>query len=35
MIGRGYTVDMQRAANTQTTGEAYKGHFLNFKRPGA
>lgn len=28
----GYTLDLQRAGSTQSTGEAYKGHFLNFSR---
>jgi len=28
----GYTLDLQRAGATQSTGEAYKGHFLNFSR---
>lgn len=28
----GYTLDMQRAGPTQSTGEPYKGHFLNFSR---
>ncbi len=28
----GYTLDLQRAGTTQSTGEAYKGHFLNFSR---
>lgn len=34
MEALGYTLDMQRAGTTQTTGEAYKGHFLNFRRAG-
>ena len=28
----GYRVEMRRAGLTQNTGEAYKGHFLNFKK---
>lgn len=32
MEALGYTLDLQRAGNTQSTGEAYKGHFLNFSR---
>jgi SAM-dependent methyltransferase len=28
----GYALDLQRAARSQTTGEDYKGHFLNFHR---
>lgn len=35
MVELGYAVDMQRAATRQSTGEAYKGHFLNFNRPGS
>ena len=31
----GYVLDLQRAALTQTTGESYKGHFLNFSRLAA
>jgi predicted nicotinamide N-methyase len=31
----GYGVAMQRAGPTQSTGEAYKGHFLNFKKTNA
>lgn len=34
MVALGYTLDMQRAGLRQTTGEAYKGHFLNFRRAG-
>lgn len=34
MVALGYTLDLRRAARTQTTGEAYKGHFLNFSRDG-
>jgi SAM-dependent methyltransferase len=32
MEALGYTLDLQRAGNIQSTGEAYKGHFLNFSR---
>lgn len=32
MEALGYTLDLQRAGSTQSTGEAYKGHFLNFSR---
>lgn len=32
MIGLGYVLDLRRAASVQTSGEAYKGHFLNFSR---
>lgn len=32
MVGLGYVLDMQRAGTRQSTGEAYKGHFLNFSR---
>lgn len=32
MIALGYALDMQRAGSTQSTGEAYRGHFLNFSR---
>lgn len=32
MDALGYTLDLQRAGATQSTGEAYKGHFLNFSR---
>jgi 2-polyprenyl-3-methyl-5-hydroxy-6-metoxy-1,4-benzoquinol methylase len=32
MVARGYESDVQRAGVTQCTGEAYKGHFLNFSR---
>ena len=32
MAALGYTLDLQRAGSTQSTGEAYKGHFLNFSR---
>ena len=32
MVALGYTLDLQRAGSTQSTGEAYKGHFLNFSR---
>jgi len=32
MVALGFVADMQRAALTQNTGEAYKGHFLNFRR---
>lgn len=32
MQERGYVLDMQRANLHQNTGEAYKGHFLNFRR---
>lgn len=32
MITLGFALDLQRANTTQTTGEAYKGHFLNFSR---
>jgi hypothetical protein len=32
MEALGYTLDLQRAGNTQSTGEAYKGHYLNFSR---
>jgi hypothetical protein len=31
----GYAVQMERAGLTQNTGEAYKGHFLNFKKATA
>lgn len=34
MAALGYTLDMQRANTEQTTGEPYKGHFLNFRRAG-
>lgn len=34
MVTLGYTLDLQRAGVRQTTGEAYKGHFLNFRRAG-
>lgn len=34
MRARGYVLDMQRAGTRQSTGEAYKGHFLNFSRSG-
>jgi 2-polyprenyl-3-methyl-5-hydroxy-6-metoxy-1,4-benzoquinol methylase len=32
MVALGYALDLQPAARTQSTGEAYKGHFLNFSR---
>jgi predicted nicotinamide N-methyase len=32
MEALGYTLDLQRAGSTQSTGEAYKGHYLNFSR---
>ena len=32
MVALGYVLDLQPAARTQSTGEAYKGHFLNFSR---
>ncbi len=32
MVARGYESDVQRAGVAQCTGEAYKGHFLNFSR---
>ncbi len=32
MAALGYTLDLQRAGATQSTGEAYKGHYLNFSR---
>ena len=32
MEALGYTLDLQRAGSTQSTGESYKGHFLNFSR---
>ena len=32
MDALGYTLDLQRAGATQSTGEAYKGHFLKFCR---
>ena len=32
MQALGYTLDMRRAGAVQTTGEPYKGHFLNFQR---
>ena len=32
MEALGYTLDLQRAGTTQSTGEAYKGHYLNFSR---
>lgn len=32
MDALGYTLDLQRAGATQSTGEAYKGHFLKFSR---
>lgn len=32
MVGLGYVLDLQRAGTRQSTGEAYKGHFLNFSR---
>ncbi|MES2581465.1 MAG: SAM-dependent methyltransferase [Pseudomonadota bacterium] len=32
MQALGYTLDLQRAGTTQSSGEAYKGHFLNFSR---
>ncbi len=32
MQALGYTLDLRRAATKQNTGEAYKGHFLNFSR---
>jgi hypothetical protein len=35
MQALGYLVELQRAGLTQSTGEAYKGHFLNFKKPQA
>jgi len=34
MVALGYVLDLQRAGVTQTTGEPYKGHFLNFRRAG-
>lgn len=35
MDALGYTLDLRRAATVQTTGEPYKGHFLNFRRTRA
>lgn len=35
MQALGYAVHMERAGLTQNTGEAYKGHFLNFKKTTA
>ena len=35
MVGLGYVLDLQRAGTRQSTGEAYKGHFLNFSRSQA
>lgn len=32
MVARGYASDVQRAGLSQCTGEAYKGHYLNFSR---
>lgn len=32
MASLGYSLNMHRAAVTQTSGEPYKGHFLNFSR---
>ena len=32
MVARGYVLDLRRAGPRQCTGEAYKGHFLNFSR---
>ena len=32
MVARGFTVDLQRAGTHQMTGEAYKGHFVTFRR---
>lgn len=32
MLALGYAMDVRRAATTQSTGEAYHGHFLNFSR---
>lgn len=32
MAALGYKLNLQRADSTQSTGEAYKGHFLNFSR---
>jgi uncharacterized protein YutD len=29
-LALGYSLDIQRAGSKQSTGEAYKGHFLNF-----
>lgn len=34
MVSLGYTANLERAGSTQSTGEAYKGHFLNFNRVG-
>jgi hypothetical protein len=31
MQALGYTLDLQRAGSTQSTGEAYKVHYLNFR----
>lgn len=35
MQALGYALDLQRANTEQSTGEPYKGHFLNFRRTGA
>jgi predicted nicotinamide N-methyase len=32
MVALGYSLDIARAGLQQSTGEAYKGHFLNFSR---
>ena len=32
MAGLGYALTLRRAAGRQTTGEAYKGHIMNFSR---
>jgi 2-polyprenyl-3-methyl-5-hydroxy-6-metoxy-1,4-benzoquinol methylase len=32
MQRKGYVLDLQKAGLHQSTGEAYKGHFLNFQR---
>lgn len=32
MVNLGYAPNIQRASTTQNTGEAYRGHFLNFSR---
>lgn len=32
MVARGFTVDLQRAGAQQMTGEAYKGHFVTFRK---
>lgn len=35
MVGLGFSLDMHRADLRQNTGEAYKGHYLNFSRASA